>query len=85
MRIVYTKLFNCGPPGDGDWDGPTFLYAVDGVPGAFSELGQGGAAVINDKKGLSWGPAAGHPDEVYVHVADQAALNARIDSLIDGS
>jgi hypothetical protein len=22
MRIVYKKLFNCGPPGDGDWDGP---------------------------------------------------------------
>jgi hypothetical protein len=85
MRIVYSKLFNCGPPGDGDWDGPTFLYAVDGEPGAFSELGQGGAAVINAKGGLSWGPAAGHPDEVYVHVANQPALNARINSLIDSS
>lgn len=83
MRIVYTKLFNCGAPGDGDWDGPTLLYAVDCVPGAFSELGQGGAAVINAKQGLSWGPAAGHPDEVYVHIADQTALNARIDSLLD--
>jgi hypothetical protein len=82
MRIVYTKLFNCGPPGDGDWDGPTMLYAVEGAPGIFSELGQGGAAVINTQGGLSWGSGAGHPPEVYVHVADQTELNARINSLI---
>ena len=83
MRIVYTELFNCGPPGDGDWDGPTMLYAVDGASGIFSELGQGGAAVINGQGGLSWGPGADHPQEVYVHVANQTELNARINSLIE--
>ncbi len=85
MRIVYTKLFHCGPPGDGDWDGPTMLYAVDGATGIFSELGQGGAAVINSKGGLSWGPGQGRPPEVYVHVANQAELNAKINSLIESS
>ena len=85
MRIVYTKLFNCGPPGDGDWDGPTLLYAVDGAPGVFSELGQGGAAVINAEGGLSWGSGVGHPEELYVHVVNQTELNARINSLIDSS
>jgi hypothetical protein len=83
MRIVYTTLFNCGPPGDGDWDGPTLLYAVNAAPGSFTVLGQGGAASINPEGGLSWGSGAGHPKEVYVHIADQAALNARINSLID--
>lgn len=85
MRIVYTTLFNCGPPGDGDWDGPTMLYAVDGAAGIFSELGQGGAAVINGEGGLSWGSGVDHPKELYVHVANQAALNARINALIETS
>jgi pyrimidine-specific ribonucleoside hydrolase len=85
MRIVYTKLFNCGPPGDGDWDGPTLLYAVQGPAGIFSELGQGGAAVINAQGGLSWGSGADHPPEVYVHVLGQAQLNARINALIQSS
>jgi hypothetical protein len=85
MRINYTTLFNCGPPGDGDWDGPTMLYAVEGATGIFSELGQGGAAVINSKGGLSWGSAAGQPPEVYVHIADQTELNARINALIEQS
>jgi hypothetical protein len=85
MRIVYTKLFNCGPPGDGDWDGPTLLYAVEGASGIFTELGQGGAAVINSKGGLSWGSGVDHPQEVYVHVANQTELNARINSLIESS
>lgn len=86
MRIVYTDLFHCGPPGDGDWDGPTMLYAVDGgSSGVFSELGDGGAAVINSEGGLSWGSGVGHPKEVYVHVANQAELNARINSLIESS
>jgi hypothetical protein len=85
MRIVYQKLFNCGPPGDGDWDGPTMLYAVGGGPGIFSELGQGGAAVINTQGGLSWGSGVDHPKEVYVHVVNQTELNARINSLIDSS
>ncbi len=83
MRIVYTKLFGCGPPGDGDWDGPTLLYAVDGAPGAFTVLGQGGAATINPQGGLSWGSGLGQPEETYIHVADQSELNARINSLID--
>jgi hypothetical protein len=85
MRIVYTKLFNCGPPGDGDWDGPTMLYAVEGASGIFSELGQGGAAVINSNGGLSWGSGVDHPPEVYVHVANQIDLNSRINSLIESS
>jgi hypothetical protein len=85
MRIVYTKLFNCGPPGDGDWDGPTMLYAVEGPTGIFSELGQGGAAVINSKGGLSWGSGAHQPPEVYVHIANQTELNARINALIESS
>jgi Inosine-uridine preferring nucleoside hydrolase len=85
MRIVYTTLFDCGPPGDGDWDGPTLLYAVDGAPGAFSVLGQGGAAVINAKGGLSWGSGAGHPPETYVHVLNQTELNARINALLESS
>jgi hypothetical protein len=83
MRIVYSKLFNCGPPGDGDWDGPTLLYAAGGADDAFSVLGQGGAAVINSKGGLSWGSGANHPQEVYIHIANQTELNARINSLID--
>jgi hypothetical protein len=83
MRIVYESLFKCGPPGDGDWDGPTLLYAVDAAPGSFSELGQGGAAIINSQGGLSWGSVVGHPQEVYVHIANQTALNERINSLIE--
>jgi Inosine-uridine preferring nucleoside hydrolase len=85
MRIVYTKLFHCGPPGDGDWDGPTMLYALEGASGIFSELGQGGAAVIDSQGGLSWASGMGHPPEVYVHVANQGELNARINSLIESS
>jgi hypothetical protein len=83
MRIVYTKLFNCGPPGDGDWDGPTMLYAVEGASEVFSKLGRGGAAVINTQGGLSWGSGLDHPKELYVHVANQVELNARINSLIE--
>ncbi len=83
MRIVYQALFGCGPPGDGDWDGPTMLYAIEGRQRIFSELGQGGAAVINGQGGLSWRTGSPHPDEVYVHVLDQSVLNARIDALID--
>ena len=85
MRIVYQDLFHCGPPGDGDWDGPTMLYAVQGASGVFASLGQGGAAVINSKGGLSWGSGAHHPPEVYVHVTNQTELNARINSLIESS
>ncbi len=83
MRLVYEALFGCGPPGDGDWDGPTMLYAIEGGQGIFTVLGQGGRAVINPQGGLSWASGAGPADEVYVHVADQAALNRRIDTLID--
>jgi hypothetical protein len=85
MRIVYTDLFHCGPPGDGDWDGPTMLYAIEGASGIFSELGQGGAAVVNTQGGLSWGSGQGQPSEVYVHVVDQSALNAKINALIESS
>ena len=41
MRIVYTKLFHCGPPGDGDWDGPTMLYAVEGATADLLRPGSG--------------------------------------------
>lgn len=82
MRIVYHALFGCGPPGDGDWDGPTMLYAIGGSQGIFSELGQGGAAILNAQGGLSWQAKSPHHDEVYVHVADQQALNQRIDALL---
>ena len=83
MRIVYTALFHCGPPGDGDWDGPTLLYAVEGAAGVFTDLGRGGAAVVNAQGGLSWGSGVDHPPEVYVHLADQAELATRINSLIE--
>jgi hypothetical protein len=82
MRIVYELLFACGPPGDGNWDVPTLLYATGDLPGAFSELGQGGAAVVNEQGGLSWQAESARPGDVYVHVADQTALNQRIDELL---
>jgi len=82
MRVVYEAEFGCGPPGDGDWDGPTLLYAVGGMQGLFSELGQGGAAYVNAQGGLSWGADPKRPHDIYVHVAEQAALNQRIDSLV---
>jgi len=83
MRIVYEALFGCGPPKDGDWDAPTLLYAVRDKPAMFTELGRGGAAVINRQGGLSW--QENHPTrkhDVYVHVADQQALNERIDDVL---
>jgi hypothetical protein len=82
MRIVYESRFGCGPPGDGDWDGPTLLYAVGGGQRMFSELGRGGAAFVNDQGGLSWRPDPARPHDVYVRVADQQALNQRIDALL---
>ena len=82
MRIVYEALFACGPPGDGNWDAPTLLYAIGQLPGVFSELGQGGAAVLNDQGGLSWESPSRRPNDVYVRVADQPALNQRIDELL---
>ncbi len=82
MRIVYESRFGCGPPGDGDWDGPTLLYAIGGRQGLFSELGRGGAAYINSQGGLSWRTDPARPHDLYVHVADQSALNQRIDALI---
>jgi hypothetical protein len=82
MRIVYETLFACGPPGDGDWDAPTLLFAIGDIPHAFTELGFGGSAVINASGGLSWQPSSPRSDDFYVHVADQTALNARIDDLL---
>jgi hypothetical protein len=82
MRIVYETLFGCGPPGDGNWDAPTLLYAIGQPAGAFTELGQGGAAVLNEQGGLSWETPSPRPHDVYVHVADQPALNQRIDELL---
>lgn len=82
MRIVYESRFGCGPPGDGDWDGPTLLFAIGDTPELFSELGQGGAAFINAEGGLSWQSDPERPHDLYVHVADQQALNQQIDTLI---
>ncbi len=82
MHIVYQALFGCGPPGDGDWDGPTMLYAIGGRQGVFSELGQGGAAVMNAQGGLSWQTDSRRHHDVYIHVVDQRALNHRIDELL---
>lgn len=83
MRLIYENRFGCGPPGDGDWDGPTLLYAVGNIPKAFEDLGQGGAAKIDSNGGLVW--QSSDPSRlrnVYVHVADQSALNQRIDQLL---
>lgn len=82
MHIVYQALFNCGPPGDGDWDGPTMLYAIYGPAGIFTELGHGGAAVINSQGGLTWQTPSPRPHDIYVHVADQAALNQEMNTLL---
>ena len=45
-------------------------------------LGRGGAAVINAQGGLSWRTPSSRRGDVYVHLADQKALNARIDDLL---
>ena len=87
MRIVYEKLFGCGPVRDGDWDGPTLLFAIGDIPQAFSVLGRGGAAVINAQGGLSWRTPSGRtpsgrPNDAYVHIADQTTLNQRIGQLL---
>jgi hypothetical protein len=82
MRIAYEELFGCDPPKDGDWDAPTLLYAVGDLPAAFEELGQGGAAVINAAGGLSWQDNSSRQHDVYVHITDQTALNARIEQLL---
>lgn len=82
MRIVYESRFGCGPPGDGDWDGPTLLYAIGGKQSLFSELGKGGAAHLNAEGGLSWHTDPSRPHDLYIHVANQQALNDRINALI---
>jgi pyrimidine-specific ribonucleoside hydrolase len=82
MRVAYEALFGCGPPTDGDWDAPALLYAVGDQPHTFTELGQGGSAVINDQGGLSWKEPSTRAHDVYVHVSNQTALNQRIDDLL---
>jgi hypothetical protein len=82
MRVVYEILFACGPPGDGNWDAPTLLYAIDDLPGVFEELGHGGSAVIASGGGLRWQTPSDRPDDVYVHLLDQETLNDRIDELL---
>ncbi len=83
MRVIYENRFGCGPPGDGDWDGPTLLYAVGDVRQAFEDLGQGGAAKIDSNGGLIWQSSdPSRPHDVYVHVADQSGLNQRINQLL---
>jgi hypothetical protein len=75
-------LFSCGPPKDGDWDAPALLYAIGAAPRVFSVIGRGGTAVINAQGGLSWKTPSTRRRDVYVHVADQRALNQRIDQLL---
>jgi hypothetical protein len=82
MRIVYEDLFECGPPGDGNWDAPALLYAIGDVPEVFSIHGRGGVAVINEKGGLSWQKPSTRRHDYYVHLADQQGLNRRIDQLL---
>jgi len=82
MRIVYEDLFKCGPVRDGNWDAPALLYALGDVPRAFTVLGRGGAAVINKQGGLSWQATSPRRHDFYVHVADQKALNRRIEQLL---
>ena len=82
MRVVYEALFSCAPPGDGNWDAPALLYAIGDLGPVFSELGQGGAAVINEQGGLSWKIPSSRNHDVYVRVVDQPALNRRIDELL---
>ena len=82
MRIVYQHLFGCGPVSDGDWDAPALLFALGVEPQVFSVLGRGGAAVINSQGGLSWQATSTRRQDVYVHVADQRALNASIERLL---
>ncbi|HEY1741303.1 MAG TPA: nucleoside hydrolase [Acidimicrobiia bacterium] len=82
IRIIYNDLFHCGPVRDGDWDGPTLLFALGDMPQVFSVLGRGGSAVINKQGGLSWQTPSARHDDVYVHVKNQQALNQRIDQLI---
>jgi hypothetical protein len=38
--------------------------------------------VINDQGGLSWQDHSSRTHDVYVHVQDQDAVNARIDQLL---
>jgi hypothetical protein len=82
MRVVYEALFGCEEPGDGNWDAPTLLYALGDIEDAFTELGQGGAAVINKDGGLSWETPSARKQDFYVHVVDQPTLNRRIDELL---
>lgn len=83
MRVAYEALFGSGPPTDGNWDGPSVLYAAFGPAGVFIEEGHGGAARLNEEGGLVWNPRdPRRHDDVYVHVADQATLNARIEELL---
>lgn len=82
MHIVYEILFQCGAVGDGNWDAPTLLYAIGDIPKAFDEGGKGGAVVINDRGGLSWDEKSSRKRDVYVHPADQDAINERIDELL---
>ena len=85
MRIVYQKLFNCGPPGDGDWDGPTMLYAVGARIRDLLCAWSGWCCGDQRRGWIVLGVRVGHPQEVYVHVADQTELNAKINSLITSS
>jgi hypothetical protein len=82
MRVIYEFLFECAEPGDGNWDAPTLLYAIGDIPEAFEELGHGGQVIINDKGGLSWQDASDREGDLYIHVADQDAINQRIDELL---
>ena len=72
------------PTGRRRWDGPTMLYAVGAQPGIFSQLGQGGAR-SSTARVVRLGSGMGRPPEVYLHVADQTGLNARINALIESS
>ena len=83
MRIVYESLFGCGPP-DRRRLGRTdiALRRRRHCPSAFIG-GRAGRRGGDQRAGRA--VVAGRstrPHDVYVHVADQAALNQRIDELL---
>jgi hypothetical protein len=81
MHVMFDILFQCGILRDGNWDAPTFLYAIGDISKAFDELGAGGAVVLNDKGGLKWAQKSKRND-LYVHPKNQDRINERIDELL---
>jgi pyrimidine-specific ribonucleoside hydrolase len=82
MHVLYEILFDCGIVRDGNWDAPTFLYAIGDIRKAFDELGEGGAVVLNEQGGLTWDEKSKRKKDVYVHPKNQDRINERIEELL---